>query len=140
MDADTILRAEWSKSRARALRAREEVLLLKEEMRRVLLYLEWRAKKWASDARLRDLLVDSALREGLNAYASQRAIHQQALATQFKGLWQTPLKQFIQSEATFSPDGTLLEALHGGIDIENPGEDVDDWEEEDEEDKGQGPP
>ena len=34
-----ILRLEWAKSRARAARAREEVMLLKEEMNRVLKYL-----------------------------------------------------------------------------------------------------
>jgi hypothetical protein len=43
---DEILRAEWSKSRARAARAREEVLLLREEMRRVLEFLGWKARWW----------------------------------------------------------------------------------------------
>jgi len=36
---DDILQVEWSKSQARAGRCREEVLLLKEEMRRVVAFL-----------------------------------------------------------------------------------------------------
>jgi len=40
---DDILRVEWVKSRARAARAHEEVLLLREEMRRVLEFLQWKA-------------------------------------------------------------------------------------------------
>lgn len=39
--SDDILRAEWAKSRARAARSREEVLLLTEEMRRTLAFLRW---------------------------------------------------------------------------------------------------
>lgn len=44
--SDDILRAEWCKSRARANCATEEVLLLKEEMRRTLAFLNWRAGWW----------------------------------------------------------------------------------------------
>ncbi len=45
-DDDDILRAEWSRSRARVRRAAEEVALLREEMNRVLLFLEWTATQW----------------------------------------------------------------------------------------------
>ena len=41
-DGDNILQSEWAKSRARVGRCREEVLLLKEEMRRVVAFLEWK--------------------------------------------------------------------------------------------------
>ncbi|KAF9471463.1 hypothetical protein BDN70DRAFT_819963, partial [Pholiota conissans] len=40
---DEVLRSEWARSRARVQRCKEEVLLLLEEMRRVLQFLEWRA-------------------------------------------------------------------------------------------------
>jgi len=40
---DNILRAEWAKSRARTKRATEEVLLLQEEMRRLVEFLKWKA-------------------------------------------------------------------------------------------------
>ena len=40
------MQVEWSKSKARAERWREEVILLSEEMRRVLVYFEWKARWW----------------------------------------------------------------------------------------------
>lgn len=42
--SEEILQAEWAKSRARATRWTEEVMLLKEEMRRALAFLNWRAQ------------------------------------------------------------------------------------------------
>jgi hypothetical protein len=47
---DNILRVEWVKSCARAARACEEVLLLREEMRRVLEYLQWELRWWVTQA------------------------------------------------------------------------------------------
>ncbi|KAJ7099018.1 hypothetical protein C8R44DRAFT_593419, partial [Mycena epipterygia] len=43
---DKGLRVEWAKTRARAHRWTEEVDLLEEEMRRILVFLEWRAGWW----------------------------------------------------------------------------------------------
>jgi hypothetical protein len=51
--ADDIVKSEWAKSRARAARACEEVLLLREEMRRTLEFLQWKAKWWLSRSDLR---------------------------------------------------------------------------------------
>ena len=45
-ETDDILRSEWAKSRARTNRCKEEVLLLKEKMRRVLVFLEWKSDWW----------------------------------------------------------------------------------------------
>ena len=45
---DHILQVEWAKSRAHAARASEEVLLLREKMRRVLKYLKWKGDWWTS--------------------------------------------------------------------------------------------
>jgi hypothetical protein len=47
---DNILRVEWVKSCTRAARACEEVLLLREEMRRVLEYLQWELRWWVTQA------------------------------------------------------------------------------------------
>ena len=44
------LRIEWCRVRARAMRWSEEVLLLREEMRRVLVFLEWQATWWEKRA------------------------------------------------------------------------------------------
>ena len=38
------MRVEWAKSRARMMRWKEELLIVQEEMRRVLVYLRWRAE------------------------------------------------------------------------------------------------
>lgn len=89
-EEDDILRAEWARSRARVRRATEEVLLLREEMRRVLKYLEWKAEWWDGKA---DARSDGghALTEGIKAYAVKQATLQQTLAASFKHLWKTPL-------------------------------------------------
>lgn len=71
-EEDDILRAEWARSRARVCRATEEVTLLREEMRRVLEFLKWKAKWW--DARAVARSVNSlTLREGIESYAVKQA-------------------------------------------------------------------
>ncbi|KAJ6494502.1 hypothetical protein C8R45DRAFT_1135355 [Mycena sanguinolenta] len=62
------LRIEWGKARARAHRWTEEVDLLEEEMRRILVFLQWKVDRWRG-------LVDSRVvdgvdvKEGFTAYA-----------------------------------------------------------------------
>ncbi|KAJ7885134.1 hypothetical protein B0H14DRAFT_3082330 [Mycena olivaceomarginata] len=46
------LRVEWAKTRAKAWRWTEEVDLVEEEMRRVVAFLEWKAERWARQARI----------------------------------------------------------------------------------------
>ena len=88
---DDILRLEWAKSRARAARAWEEVMLLKEEMNRVLKYLEWKSEWWRQRANVRgDLTKD--VTEGIRAYAQDQADVQTALRSHFRRLWEAPLQ------------------------------------------------
>jgi hypothetical protein len=54
------LRVEWCKGRARALRWTEEVQLLMEEMRRVLVFLEWKAAFWEERASILDTAPDES--------------------------------------------------------------------------------
>ncbi|KAJ7856844.1 hypothetical protein B0H14DRAFT_3448242 [Mycena olivaceomarginata] len=62
------IRVEWARVRARKDRWDEEVMLLREEMRRVLRYLEWQAQWWRDRAtRRKDW--DSATAAGAEAYA-----------------------------------------------------------------------
>ncbi|OSC96771.1 hypothetical protein PYCCODRAFT_1472340 [Trametes coccinea BRFM310] len=66
------LRLEWCKARARANRWSEEVILLLEEMRRVIAYHEWAENKWTSFVNRR--FPDQAdYREGVDAYARRQA-------------------------------------------------------------------
>ena len=110
-DRDDILRLEWAKSRARAARAREEVMLLKEEMNRVLKYLEWRSEWWRQCANVRTGLTKD-LTEGINAYAQDQADVQNALCMHFRRLWAAPL-QTSEEDAPDDDDGSDSEDLEG---------------------------
>lgn len=88
--SDDILRAEWAKSRARAARATEEVLLLREEMRRVLEFLAWKAGWWTTRLDWRGD-TNKDLAEGLRAYAHTQADLQTTLSTEFRTIWRAPL-------------------------------------------------
>ncbi|KAJ7168780.1 hypothetical protein C8R46DRAFT_1218172 [Mycena filopes] len=66
------LRVEWCRAKARKQRWEEEVLLLREEMRRVLRYLEWQAAWWLERVSARGNVV-MPLQAGLEAYARRQA-------------------------------------------------------------------
>ncbi|EIN05219.1 hypothetical protein PUNSTDRAFT_75000 [Punctularia strigosozonata HHB-11173 SS5] len=80
------VRAQWAKTDARAARWEEEVILLVEEMRRTLVWLEWRAGWWEARSKERtNVAVD--LQRGLIAYAmKQQSIQRQRLAL-FASRW-----------------------------------------------------
>ncbi|KAK0459382.1 uncharacterized protein EV420DRAFT_1642357 [Desarmillaria tabescens] len=86
---DEVLRSEWCRSRARAHRAREEVLLLREEMCRTLRFLEWRGEWWMQRQDAREL--GGALCEAVDAYALKQSDIQRQLAVKFWDLWLTAL-------------------------------------------------
>jgi hypothetical protein len=68
------LRVEWAKAKARAARWEEEVILLDEEMRRILEFCDWKARWWRDQRSLRTPdTTDSILSEGLQAFAEQQA-------------------------------------------------------------------
>jgi len=115
--SDDILRSEWVKSRARANRCKEEVLLLREEMRRVLLFLEWKNEWWSQWQDLREGLSPE-LDEGLKAFAMGQADLQQRLAAHFQGIWKGPLDDR-STENLFTTDTS-------SNDVDNPEEEDDD--------------
>lgn len=80
------LRVEWVKARARAFRWDEEVRLLLEEMRRVLVTLRAKAEWW-EQRRYSYSGSDTALAEGIAAYASGQAQLQRNLANRFENMW-----------------------------------------------------
>jgi hypothetical protein len=63
---------EWAKARARADRWEEEVILLDEEMRRVLEFCRWKEAWWKEQVPRRDG-VSAPLADGLLAYAEEQA-------------------------------------------------------------------
>ncbi|KAJ7447609.1 hypothetical protein B0H11DRAFT_1744856 [Mycena galericulata] len=82
------LRIEWAKTRARAMRWREEVDLLEEEMRRTGEFLAWRSNWWKDCIDQRGL-EDGAQREGETAYALRQAALLSGLRDSFLVKWGT---------------------------------------------------
>ena len=80
------MRVEWMKTRARTERWSEEVILLNEEMRRILCYFEWKARWWMMQ---RNLWHDAtpATRRGINAYAAKQAALVVGMAKSFAKQW-----------------------------------------------------
>ncbi|KAJ6479764.1 hypothetical protein C8R45DRAFT_1101208 [Mycena sanguinolenta] len=85
------IRVEWVKARSRADRWREELILLEEEMRRVLEFCKW--KEWWWRERLSPVRpdshgpIDSVLAEGLRAYALEQANRERQWAQTWEGKW-----------------------------------------------------
>ncbi|KAJ7893749.1 hypothetical protein B0H13DRAFT_1625094 [Mycena leptocephala] len=83
------IRVEWSRALGRKLRWSEEVMLLREEMRRVLRYLLWQARWWRERVALRDgLSAETAA--GARAYALKQADWHQRLGEFFRQKWNVP--------------------------------------------------
>ncbi|KAJ7699410.1 hypothetical protein B0H16DRAFT_1749444 [Mycena metata] len=82
------LRVEWAKTRARAARWTEEVDLLEEEMRRILVFLEWKTTWWRGlKGRRPEAVEDRELSDGLNAYAERQAAIQETMKSRFEENW-----------------------------------------------------
>ncbi|KAF8181396.1 hypothetical protein K438DRAFT_1601641, partial [Mycena galopus ATCC 62051] len=77
------IRIKWTKACARADRWHEEVILLEEEMRRVLEYCAWKVKWW-EDRRNSRTGVSAELAEGLQAYATEQAARERYWSWQAK--------------------------------------------------------
>ncbi|KAF9777691.1 hypothetical protein BJ322DRAFT_1114826 [Thelephora terrestris] len=83
-------RLEWSKAYARRSRWNEEVMLLAEEMRRILESLKWKSKNWLQkgDDQVISLLTTCPFQlEGLRAYAHRQAHVFSNLLNHFLGIW-----------------------------------------------------
>jgi hypothetical protein len=72
------------------MRWSEEVLLVQEEMRRVLEYMSWFANWWTSHTAVpsSSMAHDPYLMEGLTAYAAKQADLRLSLRNHFEMLWQ----------------------------------------------------
>ncbi|KAF8875708.1 hypothetical protein BD779DRAFT_1613396 [Infundibulicybe gibba] len=85
------LRIEWCKSRARAMRFREEVELLLEEMRRVQRFFTWQEKFWIEKGDIDTCQwgnnISPMRAEGLRAYANRQAALRHALRDHFGKIW-----------------------------------------------------
>ncbi|KAF7288624.1 CxC2 domain-containing protein [Mycena indigotica] len=74
-DLHDSVRVDWSKAKARRERWREEVKLVREEMKRVLRSLRWEQDQWRGrmDNRNEEPGISAELKSGLRAYALRQA-------------------------------------------------------------------
>ena len=85
------MRLEWAQCMARAARWEEEVILLQEEMRRVVQFLEWKSRDWFSRVDARADTVAPAVRAGISAYAKKQGYIFLNLAIRFSQRWHSTL-------------------------------------------------
>ncbi|PPQ86610.1 hypothetical protein CVT24_009822 [Panaeolus cyanescens] len=128
---DSYLRVEWAKSRARCARAKEEVELVKEEMRRTLEFLTWKRKWWIAQVGMRN--SRGALEEGLRAFAMKSAEHQGQLALRFRQMWVAPLGSFSRAEFARAHLDEAEEAEKPGMDEEEEEDEIEEVRVEDDE-------
>ncbi|KAJ7084884.1 hypothetical protein B0H15DRAFT_951369 [Mycena belliarum] len=83
------VRVEWSKAKARKERWEEEVMILREEMKRVLRFLRWRSLWWEKRRGARRGAVRDDVQTGLEAYAARQAALHREIARRFKTMWDT---------------------------------------------------
>ncbi|KAI0245298.1 hypothetical protein BJV78DRAFT_1277455 [Lactifluus subvellereus] len=88
---DDSLQVEWAKVQARKQRWEEEVLLIQEEMRRVVMFHEWKARWWQSQAG-RHSDGDHSVIHGVTAYAEKQAYLCERLAQSCVTSWLPMLK------------------------------------------------
>ena len=118
---DDILHVEWSKSRACVNRTTEEVLRLKEEMRRVLEMLHSEEVDWISRKTLHSGITKD-LAEGVTALCIDQASIKCTLATHFRKLWKAPL-------ADEAPESDVSGAIQEPVGADDDDEDEEDSEE-----------
>ena len=80
-------RHEWMTCRARADRWMEEEELLQEEMRRVVIYLEWKSRWWSDKVGIRAGSCSLDIQHGVDAYARKQANVYHEVAVSFAGQW-----------------------------------------------------
>ncbi|KAJ7026219.1 hypothetical protein C8F04DRAFT_1268392 [Mycena alexandri] len=90
------VRIEWSKARARRDRWVEEVQLLREEMRRVMRFLQWQAAWWEGQRKARGTQIEPELAAGLEAYAARQAAIHRGIARRFKAAWGSSRSQVVR--------------------------------------------
>ena len=133
------MRIEWAKARARMMRWKEELLIIQEEMRRVIAYHKWKAAWWRDRSVLRNQ-GDATLLSGLSGYANKQAALCTHMAERCALYWLPYLMEEgltpvwaseYKNQLTVQTEESEDEGLDGGgedwdIDVGDPKMDVDD--------------
>ncbi|KAJ7466765.1 hypothetical protein B0H11DRAFT_1921662 [Mycena galericulata] len=104
------VRVEWSRAKARKIRWEEEVTLLREEMRRVLRYLDWQARCW--DERALTPRGSEELQAGLRGYAARQSRMHRELGAFFRKRWSLDVRMATESVLA-SEEGADLNEFFG---------------------------
>jgi hypothetical protein len=92
-DFNDSMRVEWAKVMARAARWNEELLIVLEEIRRVVMFLSWKSSWWVDRAVIRNVDDDPALVDGIQAYAYKQAAIQSRMRDRCASHWLPVLEQ-----------------------------------------------
>jgi len=85
------MRVEWAKARVRMVQWKEEFLLVQEEMRHVIEYLNWKAAWWCERSTLRTH-TDTTVLSRISGYANKQAAICSRIAEQCARYWLPRLK------------------------------------------------
>ena len=137
------MQVEWSKARARMERWKEELLIVQEEMRRVIVYLKWKGAWWHERSSLRDH-VDGTILSGVSGYAHKQAAICSRMAENcaaywlphlrekgIKPAWESDYEHLLRTSIGVEEEGEALDTVGG--EEEDEGVALDDYEEGDEE-------
>ncbi|KAJ7896572.1 hypothetical protein B0H13DRAFT_1885077 [Mycena leptocephala] len=105
------MRIEWSRALVRKTRWEEEVMLVREEMRRVLRYLAWQGQWWEERKTSRGEELSDGVRAGLAAYAACQSAFCLKLAQFFKSQWSLSIGEAAKLSTT-----TLNDELPADLD------------------------
>ena len=83
---DEGLRVEWSKSQARKMRWEEEVQIIQEEMRRTIVYYEWK-QQWWLEKNTQETNSEDTIHHGITAYSKKQAHYCMCMAESFAIAW-----------------------------------------------------
>ena len=117
------MQVEWVKARARMMRWKEEVLIIQEEMRRVLSYQQWKAVWWKERISIHS---DPAITSGISGYAHKQAAICLQMAEQCAVYWLPHLKEKGIVPSWASDFDHLLEVPgeQGAVQLEQDSEDA----------------
>ncbi|KAJ7161448.1 hypothetical protein C8R43DRAFT_1123892 [Mycena crocata] len=103
------VRVEWSKALARKRRWTEEVTLLREEMKRVLRFLRWKAGWWEEQRGRRAGTIAAEILAGLDAYASRQAASCRSIARRFRAGWEASKSEVVKR--VLAEDAEFMESI-----------------------------
>ena len=86
------MHSEWAQTRARMCRWQEELLIIQEEMRRVLAFFEWRSTWWLDQANLR-INLEPSIKSGIIAYAHKQSSLSLRMADRCARYWLPMMKK-----------------------------------------------